>query len=233
MISSPRMRMLSRVLSVLIVYLILKFFGGTMGRTLLYPVTMLVTFLHEFGHAIFGLVSGGSVESLSVNTDGSGVTTTRGGIPALVIMGGYLGSAIFGNILFYIGTKKASRWSQMTLIALALFMVFTAVIWFDNMTSTGILLAFAAILLFIALKTTWDKDVLMFLGIATVLYIIQDFNGGPSSDLSAFEQRVGLFSSKVWMFIWLGIALLISAANVRWIFKGSNEVDTTPSAGGK
>lgn len=136
-------KMLARVLTVLVVYLILKFFGGTLGRTLLYPVTMLVTFLHEFGHALGALLSGGSVEGLSVQTDGSGLTTTRGGSVPLVIMGGYLGSAIFGNILFYIGTKKDSRWSHATLLCLAVFMVLAGIIWFDNFVSTGILLGFA------------------------------------------------------------------------------------------
>jgi hypothetical protein len=216
-----RNQLLGRVLTVTLIYLILKFFGGTLGRTVLYPVTMLVTFLHEFGHAFFGLISGGSVESLAVHPDGSGVTTTRGGSPALVIMGGYLGSAIFGNMLFYIGTKKAGNWAQRTLIVLAVLMVIAALYWFDNLTSSGILALFAVALVLIAWKTNWDRDVLMFLGLATVLYIIQDFNGGPSSDLAAFEQRVGIFSAKVWMIVWLVIALLISTVNLRWIFKGN------------
>jgi Peptidase M50B-like len=219
MLDATRRSLLARVLTVTVIYLILKFIGGSMGSMVLYPVTMLVTFLHEFGHAFFGIISGGHVESLSVNRDGSGLTTTLGGSPALIMAGGYLGSAMFGNLLFYIGTKGNARWSQLTLLLLAAFMVIAAVYWFDNFTSSGILLGFAAILSFLALKTTWDKDVLMFLGVATVLYIIQDFNGGPSSDLAQFESRVGIFPAQVWMFIWLGIALVISAFNLRWIFK--------------
>jgi hypothetical protein len=219
MLDASRRSLLTRLLTVTVIYLILKFLGGSMGRMVLYPVTMLVTFLHEFGHAFFGIVSGGHVESLSVNPDGSGLTTTVGGSPALVMIGGYLGSAIFGNLLFYIGARGNARWSQLTLILLAAFMVIAAVYWFDNMTSSAILLAFAAILGFIGLKTAWDKDVLMFLGVATVLYIIQDFNGGPASDLAQFESRVGIFPTKVWMFVWLGIALLISALNIKWIFQ--------------
>jgi Peptidase M50B-like len=221
MSNTTRSTVLMHVLVVTMIYLILKFLGGSMGRMALYPVTMLVTFLHEFGHAFFGIISGGSVESLSVSPDGSGLTTTRGGSVAMVIMGGYLGSAIFGNILFYIGTTRSERWSHNTLIALAVCMGIAAVYWFDNMVSSGILVGFALLLLLIATKTPWDKEVLMFLGIATVLYIIQDFNGGPSSDLAQFEERVGIFPARIWMFVWLGIALLISTANLRWIFKGT------------
>ncbi len=218
MTTTTRNQLLGRVLAVTLIYLILKFFGGTLGRTLLYPVTMLVTFLHEFGHAFFGLITGGSVESLAVHPDGSGVTTTRGGSPTLVIMGGYLGSAIFGNLLFYLGTRNSGRASQTTLVALAVSMIIAAIYWFDNIVTSGILVLFALVLIFIAFKTNWDRDVLLFLGLATVLYILQDFNGGPSSDLAQFEQRVGIFSAKIWMVVWLVIALLISTFNLRWIF---------------
>jgi Zn-dependent oligopeptidase len=58
-----------RVFVILLVYGVLKFMGGSFGSLLLYPVTMLVTFLHEFGHALGAILTGGSVEGLQVNSD--------------------------------------------------------------------------------------------------------------------------------------------------------------------
>lgn len=207
-----------RVFAILLVYGVLKFMGGSLGALLLYPVTMLVTFMHEFGHAMGAILTGGSVEGLQVNPDGSGYTTTRGGSPGVVLIGGYLGSAILGNILFRIGARH-HHLAQGTLIVMAVFMALAGLIWFESFESTGILWVFALSLIFIATKTRLDQDVLMFLGLAAVLYIIQDFNVGPSSDLAMYEKVVGLFPAQVWMYIWLGLAALLFYWNLRAVFR--------------
>lgn len=207
-----------RVLAMLVIYLVLKFMGGSFGSLLLYPVTMLVTFLHEFGHALGAIITGGTVEGLQVNSDGSGYTTTRGGSPGVVLMGGYLGSAILGNLLFRIGARH-HHLAQTTLVVMAIFMALAGLVWFESFESTGILWLFALSLVFIALKTRFDQDTLMFLGLAAVLYIIQDFNVGPSSDLAMYEKVVGFFPAKIWMYIWLGLAALLFYWNLSGVFK--------------
>jgi Peptidase M50B-like len=208
--------LLFRTLVMVVIYGVLKFMGGTLGRQALYPVTLLVTFLHEFGHAIGALITGGKVVGIEINMDGSGKTTSIPGSLPIIMMGGYLGSAIFGNLLFYIGAKRSS-WAQPTLVFLAGLMVFSAIVWRENMVSSGILIVFAAILFFIAHKTSWDKDVLMFLGLAAILYIIEDFNVGPSSDLAQFEAVVG-GSQTVWMYVWLAFAGGLFLFNLRIVF---------------
>jgi len=200
-----------------LVYVILRFFGGSFGSLVLYPVVLMVTFLHEFGHALGALLTGGNVLELVINADGSGYTKSQGGNAAIILMGGYLGSAILGNILLYIGVKKRS-WAQRALIALAFMMALCSIIWFQTIQTTLILCAFSVSLFFIAYKTTFDQDVLLFLGIATVLYIIQDFNVGPSSDLEQYEQVVGIFNAKVWRYFWLLLVVLITLWNLRKIF---------------
>lgn len=212
-----------RFLAILVVYILLKFMGGSFGALLLYPVTMLVTFLHEFGHALGAVLTGGAVEGVQINPDGSGYTTTRGGSPGVILMGGYLGSAILGNVLFRIGARH-HRLAQGTLLAMAIFMCLVGLVWFESFESTGILWVFALVLAFIALKTNFDQDVLMFLGLAAVLYIIQDFNVGPSSDLAMYEKVVGLFPAQVWMYIWLGLAALLFYWNLSGVFRKDRKV---------
>lgn len=207
-----------RVIAMFMVYAILKFMGGSLGALLLYPVTMLVTFLHEFGHALGAILTGGTVDAMQINPDGSGYTVSRGGSPAIVLMGGYLGSAVLGNLLFRIGVKHRSL-TQMTLVVLAILMALAGVVWFETFQSTIILFVFAAVLLFIARNTNWDQDVLIFLGLAAVLYIIQDFNVGPKSDLAMYENVVGIFPANVWMIIWLALAALLFWWNLRELFK--------------
>jgi hypothetical protein len=207
-----------RVIAMVMVYAILKFFGGSFGSLVLYPITLLVTFLHEFGHALGGLLTGAHIDGMQINPDGSGYTVTRGGHPAIILMGGYLGSVMLGNLLFYIGVRKSAM-TQTTLYVLAALMVLAGVVWFESFVSTGLLLGFAATLALIAWRTNWDQDVLIFLGVAAILYIIQDFNVGPKSDLNMYQQVVGIFPSGVWMYIWLGIAAMVSYTNVRAVLK--------------
>lgn len=67
-----------------------------------YPFRIFVTFIHEGGHAIAALVTGNSVQSLSVAMNASGETyTSQGGVfsQMLVSSAGYLGAMAFGAIL--------------------------------------------------------------------------------------------------------------------------------------
>src|SRR5580765_482753 len=67
-----------------------------------YPFRIFVTFIHEGGHAIAALLTGNSVESLSVAMNASGETyTSQGGMISQIFVAsaGYLGSMAFGAML--------------------------------------------------------------------------------------------------------------------------------------
>ncbi len=211
---------LLRIVIILVIYLALRYLGGETGALILYPINLLVTFLHEFGHALGALLTGGSVEELVVNQDGSGYLLSRGGSRGVILAGGYIGSAIFGNILFYIGARKA-RFAQITLYVLAALMAISGIIWFKTIFTTIFLLVFAAILFFIARYTRLDRDLLMFFGLASIIYIVQDFRVGPSSDLEQYAQLFGFIPVTVWMYIWLGIVLVLCFFNLRMVFRSN------------
>jgi hypothetical protein len=203
---------LAKALMMLVIYLVIYYFGGS-ARQLLYPIIWLVAFLHEMGHALGALVTGGEVLALQINPDGSGLTTTRGGSIGIILVGGYVGSALLGNILLYIGLKKRG-WAQTALLTLAGMMIFSFLKWSSTSSSGLLLLAYAVVLLFVAFKTTFDQDVVLFFGMASVLYVIQDFQVGPSSDLRAYEANIGIFPAQIWMYIWLAIVVFITYSNV-------------------
>ena len=64
---------------------------------------MLVIAFHEFGHAITACCTGGKVESISLDPHEGGVTHMRGGISAVTLPAGYLGSSIIGALLIFAG----------------------------------------------------------------------------------------------------------------------------------
>ncbi|NNE16218.1 MAG: hypothetical protein HKN51_14635 [Saprospiraceae bacterium] len=203
-------------------YFGLTYFGGEMGRKILYPIRLLVTFLHEFGHAVGAILTGGWVENVQINQDGSGWTRSANGNRAITIMGGYLGSAIFGNILFFIGAKL--KWFvKPTLTLLALSMVFTGFYWHTSAFTTGMLMLFALVLLLITYKTSLGKAVLMFIGLASILFIIQDFNVGPSSDLAAYAEELVILPAVAWKYIWLFIVVVMSLFNLKMLLKSEKK----------
>ena len=66
---------------------------------LTYPLRIFATFIHEGGHALATVLTGNSVQSLSVSPDGSGEVYSLGsGLLSglLISSAGYLGTTAFG-----------------------------------------------------------------------------------------------------------------------------------------
>jgi hypothetical protein len=78
------------------------------AEILTYPFRIFVTFIHEGGHAIAAVLTGNSVESLSVATNASGETyTTNGGTFSQIFVSsaGYLGAMAYGALLLVLIRK--------------------------------------------------------------------------------------------------------------------------------
>jgi len=72
----------------------------------LYPFALFVTLLHESSHAIAALLTGGSVASLQLRPDLSGVTLASGIIP-IYASAGYLGATLAGCALLLAPLRHA------------------------------------------------------------------------------------------------------------------------------
>ena len=72
------------------------------AELLTYPFRLFVTFIHEGGHAIAALLTGNSVESLSIATNASGETyTSQGGTISQIFVAsaGYISAMAYGALL--------------------------------------------------------------------------------------------------------------------------------------
>ncbi len=74
---------------------------------LTYPLRLFVTLIHELGHGVAALATGGEFLSFHVTTSGGGLAYTRGGWRFLVIQSGYLGTALFGAALLWLTYRTA------------------------------------------------------------------------------------------------------------------------------
>src|SRR6185369_9375667 len=78
---------------------------------LVYPVRLFVTFVHESSHALVAVLTGGSVQSLTISSDGSGVVYSMGSgliSQLLTSSAGYLGATAFGVLLLYLIRRNFS-----------------------------------------------------------------------------------------------------------------------------
>jgi hypothetical protein len=200
------------------------------GDILLYPVRLFVTFIHESGHAVAGIVTGGAVESLHVSPDGSGLTLVRAPLWALGIVysGGYLGAALFGALMLQVG--RFSRWKEAGRAALytaAIYLFVVTILWVHNPLTnlftliTGLLLS-AGIFAIARFSSHGAADfVASFLAVQCSLNALLDLR-----DLFTITQTTGgdndaLFMSQhyllppgFWAALWAIIAFVILAVSL-------------------
>ena len=205
------------LIGLLAIYILLKYIPY--GNTILYPINLIVTFLHEFGHSFFAVITGWRVISIEINANGSGLATTAGGIYSIILMGGYIGSAIFGNILLYASIRWSDELSKNIIYLLWWLMICCAIFFYSDLISLILLLLIWASLIYLAKRFTYNKIFLWFLWLASLVHIILDFRVGPSSDLAKFSQIFIIIPEFVVMYLWLFIVIWLVFYNFRMIFR--------------
>ncbi len=106
---------------------------------ILYPFRLFVTFVHEAGHGMTAVLTGGRFEHFRVFDNGAGVALTVGGSRFLVLQMGYLGAALFGAILLY----AANRSQRVDVVATVVGLFFAACALF--FTGNGLITLFLGV----------------------------------------------------------------------------------------
>lgn len=104
------------------------------------------TMAHEGAHALVRSATGGTVRSVTMQPDGSGLTMTRGNGGVLTGVAGYLGPSAFGLAaakLISIGHIVAVLWLAILLLAILLLMI-RNLFGFCVVITTGLVLYFFA-----------------------------------------------------------------------------------------
>ncbi len=85
------------VIGAFVVFVVLWQTGNLDG--LLYPLRLLVSLIHEMGHGLTAILTGGHFDHFEVFANGAGLAYTYGGSAFLVPQMGYMGAALFGAVL--------------------------------------------------------------------------------------------------------------------------------------
>jgi hypothetical protein len=146
MSSVPKPSVRGALVLALLAYFVLTRFVP-FGRTLLYPLTLLATWVHEMGHGMTALVLGGSFSSLDVFANGSGLAycaTSQPWQAGLTAAGGLLAPPIAGAVL--LGTSRGPRSARILLAGLGVAILLSLTIWVRSLTGWIVLPIVAAVL---------------------------------------------------------------------------------------
>lgn len=190
---------------------------------ILYPLSLFNTYVHESGHAIAALLTGGDVGNFSVSFDTSGVTQTAGGWRWLILPAGYLGSGLFGSLLFYT-VNRFPRLINSISVALGVAMAAFTVIFSRDPLALMIGVFMGMGLLGLGLKSHpfFTMLLLNVLAVSTALNAFFDLrylmgatdasNGPVLNDVASFARNVTPFIPPFLIaLLWAGIALIMFA----------------------
>ncbi|RFU35545.1 hypothetical protein B7463_g766, partial [Scytalidium lignicola] len=195
--------------------------GVTLGIVIAYVVViailwnvpyMLVIAFHEFGHAIMAVLTGGHVKSISLDPHEGGVTHMQGGVQAVTLPAGYLGSSLIGGLLIFCGFDIVAS----KIASIVLGVCFLLTLWWARRDWLTIGTVLAAIGLLVACWFIKHAEplrfVVLFIGVMSALYSVWDICDDlilrkvNESDASVFAQRYG-GSSRCWGVIWSFVSL--------------------------
>jgi hypothetical protein len=117
------------------------------GRLVLYPFTLLATWVHETGHGVAAMLVGGHFDKLEIFGDASGLAHTRevGNVAvAVTCLGGMLAPPLVGALL--LAFARAPRRARIALFVLAALLLVTLALWVRSPTGLVVVPLCAALL---------------------------------------------------------------------------------------
>lgn len=220
---------------------------------IVYPLQLFATFVHEGAHVLATLLTGNTVQSLTVSSDGSGAvwSQTAGWFSQLLISSaGYLGTTLFGTLLLCWvragWSAKGALFASAGFVGLMtiafglltpLFSFFSTVtlgsVFFTVFAGSVLAGGLAAIGYFA--NARWANFALAFLAVQCLLNAIFSLTDlllittsvGGHSDAVNMSTATGV-PAIVWVLIWFGVSIFMITVGLRLyaLRKGAKGADT-------
>lgn len=236
-----------RTMQIMVLLLVVSLLCWQMpfANILLYPFKLFVTTVHEACHAIATRLTGGSVAMIQISPDESGLTLTSGGFRPLIVMAGYIGTAIFGGFLIWWGKRPADARLMLQSIGTVI-LALTVFYGGGGIFSTLAMLFIGVGIMFVARKSSdmFCHMFLLMLAVQTTLNAVVDIQtlmlasvvGVNRSDAKTMESMTGI-PAIFWALLWGAIAASILAFSLWFSYrpqaksaKASSSLDFEPDS---
>lgn len=181
-----------------------------------YPLKVFVVFLHEISHGLVSVITGGSIERITLDPRLGGACHCPGGDPFLTLSAGYLGSLGWGALLLETGRRSTRRPDRIVRWMGALVALLT-VLYVRGVfgIAFGLLFGIGLVLLASRASTKVSRLVLFGLGLTSCLYAVLDIKSdvldrpGLRSDARMLFELTGV-PTLVWGVLWISVAGFVS-----------------------
>lgn len=206
------------------------------ANLLTYPFRLFVTFIHEGGHALAAVLTGSSVQSLSVAIDAGGLTETlspQGGFFSsfFISSAGYLGTIAFGALLLWLVRRQVK--ARVVLVGSALLILGLTVVFgfiapltnlslqpFTVLSGVAIAAGMLAAAKYFGLRAA--NFLVGFLAVQCVLNAVFDLKNVLLSSVASTDASDAMNMAAAtgipaifWSLLWIGIAVLILSTAMR------------------
>lgn len=170
------------------------------------------TFFHEISHGLAALLTGGSIRNISLFFDGSGLATTSGGSRFLISFSGYLGSALWGLLIYRVADSLSPKNAKLMVGTMVLMLGVTLLLWARDISSIIILLILLLMYVLPLVKSLWFsvKFFIQLVGVFVMLDAIRSplylLDGRDLGDGASLAQLTGL-PEFLWVALWFVIAV--------------------------
>ena len=198
--------------------------GLTYVPVLSVPLKWFEVLFHESSHALAAVLTGGSVEWIELNWDGSGLAATRGNMLFLTAFSGYAGAIAWGALLYAMGSAMAHNTARLTTGILLVLATLEALFWLKadvaSYAITGVLMAILALMLH-PRAARLAKPLLRLIGafvlvsaIVSPSYLLAIGDSQPNDALS-LAKLTGV-PAVVWSVGWMGLGVLAAGLLFWW-----------------
>ncbi|WP_299845125.1 M50 family metallopeptidase [uncultured Roseovarius sp.] len=180
----------------------------------IFPLKILIVFMHELSHGLAALLTGGMIVDITLSPQQGGQILTRGGSAFATLSAGYVGSLLIGIVLLILALRTNADRLLLGFCGVVILLV-TAFYIRDSFALifcaiTGILMLAVSRYLSIAI----NDMVLRVIGLTSMLYVPYDIfddtiaRSGMRSDAYMLAERVG-GTAALWGAIWLVLSLAV------------------------
>ena len=193
------------------------------------PLQYLDTHLHEMSHALATVATGGSVKTINVFSNGSGVTQSYDVSHwVIVASAGYIGASIIGAALIYFSRDEKS--ARGALLGLTALLFIEDLLWLRG-DSMGMASGFFYLMLFLVLGLAlrgWAAIlVAQFVGLqqclaalGAVIYLVNpQVLAFSDNDATILQHQTGV-PAILWSFGWAGLSVLLTVLTLASAWRG-------------
>lgn len=193
------------------------------NSALLIPLKILTVFFHESSHALTTWLTGGHVLEFSIVKEEGGHVISQGGNSFLITSSGYLGSLIWGSVIYNLSIK--SKLDKLVMSALGCLLIIIPFVFSGTFFAWvfGVLMGLSLILIARYLPQQINECALQVIGLTSIFYVPQDIysdiisNSGHVSDASILAQSFG-GTTLLWGLIWFLISLILIYKSFRFSY---------------